>query len=98
NRAVAVSAIGLAATGLIEMLRAYPASHALAAFVEMLIVDEADRLKTPALEQLPDHYGRSRLGMILIGMPYWKNASPATRSSTAGSGAPTNPTRRSDAR
>jgi DNA transposition AAA+ family ATPase len=49
--------------------RTHESPHAITPFAELLIVDEADRLKTPALEQLRDHYDRSRLGMILIGMP-----------------------------
>jgi DNA transposition AAA+ family ATPase len=32
-------------------------------------VDQADRLKTPALEQLRDHPDRTGIGLILVGMP-----------------------------
>ncbi|WAH36483.1 AAA family ATPase [Alicyclobacillus dauci] len=36
---------------------------------ELIIVDEADRLKITGLEEIRDIYDRSQIGLILIGMP-----------------------------
>lgn len=39
------------------------------AYVDLLIIDEAERLAPLALEYLRDHFDREHLGLLLIGMP-----------------------------
>jgi DNA transposition AAA+ family ATPase len=38
-------------------------------YTELLIVDEADRMKTTGLEQLRELYDQFQIGVVLIGMP-----------------------------
>ena len=37
--------------------------------LELLIIDEADRLKTAALEMVRDYFDTGDVGIVLIGMP-----------------------------
>ncbi len=58
-------------------------------YVDLLVVDEADRLTPQSLEHLRDRFDRRPLGLLLIACPGSTSACPATRSSTAASGSPT---------
>jgi len=58
--------------------------------IELLIVDEADRLETTALEALRDLFDRRNLGSSSSACPASNGGWPATRSSTAASASPTN--------
>jgi hypothetical protein len=49
----------------LERYHPYPAPDV----TELIIIDEADRLKMAAVEQLRDSYDQGQLGLILIGMP-----------------------------
>ena len=46
-----------------------PVMHGRAQFVELIIVDEAERLSTTTLEYMRDLFDRHDVGLILIGMP-----------------------------
>lgn len=62
NRVTACIEQGLGASGPVRS----PAPFGL---IELVIIDEAERLTTTALEHLRDQFDRSNTGLILIGMP-----------------------------
>ena len=57
--------------------------------VDLIIIDEAERLTPTALELLRHQHDRTHLAMILIGMPASTSASATPPSSAAGSGSRT---------
>lgn len=66
----------------------HPFGHS-AGRTELLIIDEADRLKATGLEQVRDYFDRHHMGVILIGTPGVETDSPAIPSFTAASASPT---------
>lgn len=73
------------------LARKDPSIHPIrAAPMELLIVDEAERLNVTALEYLRDLYDRAPMGLVLTGMPGIEKSLAAMPSSTAASASPTN--------
>ena len=64
-------------------------SHRDAPYVELIIVDEAERLRPQVLEHLRARFDRSRAGLILIGMPGIEKRLARYPSFTAASASPT---------
>jgi DNA transposition AAA+ family ATPase len=64
-----VEAVWAAVFGLADRLHQPSHQRPRAQSPDLVIVDEADRLKTAGLEQLRDLYDRRHIGLVLIGMP-----------------------------